>query len=252
MKKEEILIPAKEGKNINGILTIPEFPNKIPAVVICHGFLENKNREFIIEIARSLSYAGFVTLSFDFQASAEQDGSKEATITQRIEDIKTCLTYVSARLEVDPEKVVVLGHGLGAMVSMFVKHKHLKALVSIAARNNMNEFIDSYFSRNDKQEWKRTGVLDYLNTRLKLTFWEDLREYDLEGRITELELPILVLHGSDDKRFPFTEAKEIAFACKDFSTLYIIDGADHNFTNPEQRQELFDTIINWLRRILSK
>ncbi len=100
--------------NISGLLYVPPSPGGdtgLAAVVLAHGISESK--ETLSGIALALAEEGFVALSIDLEghgaSGGQLGGSSDSTF-----GLAAAVDYVRALPYVDPEKVGLVGHSLGA------------------------------------------------------------------------------------------------------------------------------------------
>lgn len=89
----------------------PDSPNRSgAAIVICHPWTSIKEQS-PANYARVLSQAGFTCLTYDAAYQGESEGEPRSLEdpAQRVEDIKSAVTYFVGRKDVDSNKIGVLG-----------------------------------------------------------------------------------------------------------------------------------------------
>lgn len=89
----------------------PNSPNRSGAViVICHPWTSIKEQS-PATYARVLTQAGFACLAYDAAYQGESEGEPRylEDPAQRVEDIKSAVTYLTGRKDVDANKIGVLG-----------------------------------------------------------------------------------------------------------------------------------------------
>ncbi len=130
------------------------------------------------------------------------------------------------------------------------KHSELKALITIASRSHPDRFIKSYFREEEIGDFRDKGYFDFHDyTRLKKDFLEDAEKHETLEKIKGVSCPHLIIHGTNDKRVPISEARELFNEATDPKEIDIVEGADHYFSDEEHRKYLFETIISWLLRV---
>lgn len=70
------------------------------------------------------------------------------------------------------------------------------------------------------------------------------------GSVAYIRCPLLILQGTADMRVSIENARMLFQAAQCDKALEFIEGGDHNFTNPEQRQELCSVLVEWMKRKL--
>lgn len=126
------------GIKIAGILYIPDdFDGRmLKGVVVCHpagGVKEQTSGRY----AEELSKKGFATLTFDAARQGESEGEPRALEDpfQRAEDIRSAVSYLSARSYVDENNVGILGIcAAGSYVSYTAQTDlRMKAVATVSA-----------------------------------------------------------------------------------------------------------------------
>lgn len=112
-----------EGQKIYGMLHVPEGsppPSGWPSLVMLHGFTGNRiegHRNFVL-LARGLAARGVACLRFDFRGSGESQGDfSEMTVSREVQDTEAAFEYLRRQPGLDPERVMLLGFSMGAIVA---------------------------------------------------------------------------------------------------------------------------------------
>lgn len=248
MIQDHVTFPNEHEQELSGFIRIPDEDGKYPVVIVCHGFMQTKDRELYMDIANLLSYQQFITLRFDFLHHGESHGETvQASLTQMIEDIKDAIDFIEKIPQADKDRIAIIGHDLGGMAALLLKDPRVKALCTIASRTSTTTFMNSYFDEYEIKEWKRDLYYDCQEIRLGIAFLNDIYKHDVLEAAGSKHIPMLFINGTNDKRTPFDEAKRLFYHSK-VRQLEIVDGADHNFTEKEHRMGIIDVINNWLKQ----
>jgi hypothetical protein len=246
-----------ESEMIVGMLRIPEGKDdkeKFPAIIFCHTFHDNKDNEFIVSMWDSLSRRGFICLRFDLSGHGESQGDyKDMTISQDVKDIKAAFNFVKGLEQADRKRIGVIGHSTGGINTILfsAENKEIRSIAVLSTRSDIREFIDSYMDKYQQEEWKRIGRAEFYGLEeVSADFLRDAEKYELLDEIKNLKCPILIVHGTDDSRVPFEDARELFNHAKEPKSLELIEGADHHFTEPAHRQELLEILGDWFFKTL--
>ena len=96
----------------------------------------------------------------------------------------------------------------------------------------------------------RDVVTKSSQVQLKEDFYEDARNYHAPSfvpRVTNL----LVIHGESDELVPPEHAQELYRLAQKPKQLTMVPGADHTFSNPQQRKQAITESFNWFNRYLN-
>lgn len=141
-REREVTIQSKVA--INGTLNIPEKQaEKNPAVLIIQGtgkidrngkVSKKLDLRLYRQLAEFLSSLGIVSLRYDKRGVGESEGNYLATgLWDLIDDARAAVQYLKTVPEVDPDKVMVLGHSEGAFIGTAIAAREpLAGLILLA------------------------------------------------------------------------------------------------------------------------
>lgn len=217
---------------LEGTLTIPKRKGPLPAVLLL-GRTDGSDREdqgLFTQLADRLGEEGFAVLRFDGRGIGHSGGTAlSATSGERYEDSIAALDYLLQRKETDVNRVAVIGHGEGAFFAskLASDKKNIKALILMSPMillggetnisfDNLNEMAkkskwdDRYLklamkSRMETVETVKKAKGDWVSLLRIRCFLKKLRE-DLKANpidiIRKVEVPVLILHGKEDRLVP--------------------------------------------------
>lgn len=138
--------------------------------------------------------------------------------------------------EMDLSRLALIGHSRGGgLVLLKAAEEHrVKAVVTWAAINNLEERWPQSFL----DDWKEKGVVYIENSRtnqqmplyyqLVENFQKNKARLDIPQAVSQLQQPLLVIHGSGDETLPYQMAHDITSRKKD-AELLIIEDSNHTF-----------------------
>ena len=140
---EPASIPAN-GFNLIGTISKPAGPavKRLPAIVLVggSGLIDRDGNVGGIpvygQIAHALADAGFLVLRYDKRGIGQSGGRIEtAGFAEYAEDLRAAVKFVADRKDVDPKRIIVLGHDEGGAIALVAaaREKRIAALVLLAA-----------------------------------------------------------------------------------------------------------------------
>ena len=223
-RAEHVRIPGKGGHTLAGTLTLPTGASgQLPVVVTISGSGGQDRDEYIPvapgfrpfrQLADSLGRRGIAVLRFDDRGIGESTGDfGAATSADFADDVRSIVSWLRARADIDPDRVMLMGHSEGGMIAPMVAatDPRLAAIVLLAGpglrgepilrfqlRNNVEQ--DPSLSRTQKDSALRT--IDGTITSLKannawMRFFLDHDPLPVARRV---KVPVYIAQGSTDKQ----------------------------------------------------
>jgi fermentation-respiration switch protein FrsA (DUF1100 family) len=160
-----------------------------------------------VEMKRALGASSFM---FDYRSYGKSRGRpSEAGLYQ---DAEAAFKWLTETRGIDPRQIILYGHSLGSAVS-----------VDLALEGGVNAggmVLESPFtSAGDMARRMYFGLPVGLVMSVKL---------DNIGRIPDVKMPILVIHGVSDTVIPFSMGKKLFDAAPEPKTFLPVPGADHS------------------------
>lgn len=205
--------------------------------IIFHGFTANRNTSLLKEITNSLQDENIASVRFDFNGHGDSDGKFEnMTVLNEIEDANAILNYVKT----DPHvrNIYLVGHSQGGVVASMLAGLYpdlIKKVVLLAPAATL---------KNDALEGNTQGVTynpDHIPDRLLfkdltlggfyLRIAQQLPIYEVSAQFTK---PVCLIHGTDDTVVSPNASKKYDQIYQN-STLHLIEGADHCFSDNYQK-----------------
>lgn len=152
-----------------GVMHTPEGQKpgeKRPAVMVLHGFGNNKDLANSINPCNLLTRMGYVTFRFDFRGCGQSEGERGVVIPlEQVEDIQAAVTYLAARSEVDAARIGVVGSSFGAAVAIYAGgiDERIACVISSGgwghgSRNSANSTPQPKAGRNSRACWKKAAA----------------------------------------------------------------------------------------------
>ncbi len=234
--REENFIVGEDGEYpLPATLTLPKGAGPFPCVVLVHGSgpldrdqTIGPNKPFR-DLAWGLASQGIAILRFDKRTlthGAKMLASGQITLDNEVvDDALLAADAVSKHKAINPKKIFILGHSLGAIAAPRVGEKMptLAGLILLAGNSRpLEDLIIEQFSyiyslegelterhKADLAELKKkvdrvkhhlsndTSAED-LPLGLPASYWKSLKEYDQKATAAKLSIPLLILQGERD------------------------------------------------------
>lgn len=232
---ETVTIDGDHGK-LQSVIHKPQLKQgeRVPMVLLCHGFMGNKDGALEQKIASLLQAEGIASIRFDFNGHGQSEGRfQDMTVPNEIVDAKKVVEYVSTLPYVG--SVAIAGHSQGGVVAAMTAGElgadKIKSVVLLAPAavlrddairgNTMGATYDP-FNPGEYVELFRGLKLgaEYIRTAFSLPIYDTSAKY--KG-------PALIIHGTGDRVVPYTYGERFHEIWPE-SELVIIDRADHGFS----------------------
>lgn len=222
---EEVLVKTPAGFTLAGTLTLPKGASKakpVGAIVTITGSgQENRDSEIGLEgyrpfrqIADSLARNGIATLRMDDRGMGASGGTfKGSTSEDFAEDARAGLAYLRARPEIRSDRLGVLGHSEGAVITPMVAENEptLRAIVLLAgvaepARSALQFQMKNLIEHDAKltPEEKEARIVEIpkkIDAMMAADPWmKFFLTYDPAATMRRVKTPVLILTGSNDQQ----------------------------------------------------
>ena len=222
-------------------------PAAAPAVLVMHGW--GGNAALMLPLARPLHEAGYATLFVDARCHGASDDDSFASLPRFAEDTEHAFAWLSAREGVDPARIALLGHSVGAGAVLFAASRtpQVAAVVSVAAFSHPAAMMRRWLGAKRIPE-KPIGryILDYVQKTIGHRF-DDIAPV---ATIARIRRPVLLVHGADDAVVPIDEAMQIYAMRGDTPVeLMTLTGDHESFADLEHH---VGRLVGFLGRVLAE
>ena len=202
----------KAGQNIHA-WWYPAASKDAPAILYLHGVRWNLTGQlFRIEQLHAL---GFSVLAIDYRGFGKSHGDLPSETTV-YEDARIAWERFQV-LQPDPQKRLIYGHSLGGAVAIDLAAE-LGQQSPVPVRGLVIE--STFTSLADVA----TAVAD---TSLPVR-WLLSQKFDSIDKIADIRMPLLVVHGLDDRYVPPRFSQQLFAAAQEPKRLLLVPGASHN------------------------
>lgn len=254
--EEKLYYNSSDNVKLCGLLSKVNDNNKI--IIMCHGIRANKNEinSFIVltEKLQNLNYNSF---RFDFRGHGESTGNDyEMTVTKEIEDLEYTIDMLSKK---GFDEFILLGASFGAsIISLldYTKYSNVKGLICWYGALDYKVINDnSLFSKENQKVAEKDGYYTSVSKRtgkkfkLGLPLFKEVNNIIPYKNLTKINLPILFVHGKEDKLVPYELSAQVSSMCKN-SNLELINNGEHSFINSEKAlKEAIEKTVTFIKDI---
>lgn len=144
-------------------------------------------------------------------------------------DVRAAYDHLVGPLGESPERLVLFGHSLGGAV----------AIDAARDREAAGLIVEGSFT--DIKEMARA-----LYPQIPI-HWVARNEFRSIGKVAELELPKLFIHGTADATVPFEVGRRLYEAASDPKELYLVPNAGHNDVHVHGGEEYLHRLARFVR-----
>ena len=252
LKAEEVHIATANARQLHAwLIRAPqqeqERDRPQAAVVVVHGW--GGNAALMLPLARPLHEAGFAALFIDTRCHGASDDDRFTSLPRFAEDAEHAFAWLAAQPGIDPQRIALLGHSVGAGAVLFAASRtpQVAAVVSVAAFSHPVAMMRRLLAAKRLPE-RPLGryILDYVQKTIGHRF-DDIAPLTTIARIRR---PVLLVHGEDDEVVPIVEARQIYAARGDTPVeLMTIAGNHDSFADLEGH---IDQLTDFLQRALAR
>ena len=218
----DVQLRAVDGATLRGWLREPPSAQPGAAALVIHGW--GGSAIDMLPVSDALLALGLPVLLLDARGHGRSDDAAVVSMPAFAEDVRAALSWMRAQPHVDPARILLAGHSVGAGACLFVAagDPDVAAVVSLASMADPSMFMAQRLNR-----WlpgPLTGLaLRYVEHAIGHRFTEFAPVYT----IGQIKAPVLLLHGRRDTTVPVADADRLHALAPANSTLIVLPDGDH-------------------------
>jgi len=249
MQKTEIVLKGSMEKPIPVDIRYKKTNQLKPIIIFCHGFKGFKDWGHFNLIADEFAKHDFVFVKFNFSYNgttpenpvdfSDLDAFGNNNFSIELDDLGLVIDYIESfagQYEGNGQKIYLIGHSRGGGIAILKTYEDAR-IHKLATWASVKDVAD-FFINQDLDKWKADGLIYTLNARtqqkmpLYYQVYEDFIKnkdrLDIPNAAASIDIPWLIVHGTNDTSVPCDFAEKIHDWCKN-SELCTIENADHTF-----------------------
>ncbi len=266
---------ASDGLQIFTQSWLPETtPSAI--VILVHGYGEHSGR--YSHVAEMLVHAGYGVHTLDHRGHGKSEGLRAyyASIDEPVRDLEQYYRHIQQQHP--SQKIFMIGHSMGSLIALKFALRNKEKLAGLVISGSAVNSTDTVpgFQRSLLNVLRsvapRFPLVPSLSADALSTDPQTVRDYDadplnyrgawriglaaellkvseeLQSRVKELTLPLLVIHGEDDEITPIAGARTVYNVSSSADkTMKTYPGMRHEIFNERERETVFADLRDWLQ-----
>ncbi|GJL54456.1 MAG: hypothetical protein NPIRA02_15880 [Nitrospirales bacterium] len=244
------------GRTVSGILAQPS-PRTGQIVVLCHGFLSNKQSNTNRRLTELLTERGISTFAFDWFGMGESDGRfADLTIDICCDELAQALTFVR---ENGYTRIGLVGSSYGGLIATLIaaRDSKLAALGLKCPVPDFPEMLRLEFGQEAMDRWQSTGEIPDVTgsehpIELRYGFYENCLTYDAYTAAEAITTPTIIVHGDADELVPIHQITGLERALSGDTQLRLLPGANHHFGKPDDFRTMTTSLADWMTHYVTQ
>lgn len=280
-----------------GTLTLPRGQGPFAAVVLVHGSGPQDADETIEAVkpfrdlawglaSRGIAVLRYVKRTRQYGAASSDDFTHFTVVDETVADAHSALALLAGRAEIDPRRIFLLGHSLGATLApriaasaphrpaglillagavtpveqlalAQVQHLAQTGKIPPEAAARQLEALRKAVALIESPQLEPGMVVNFLGAPTPASYWLDLRSYHPAEVLAQLRVPTLILQAGADEQVPMHELElwRQALAGRPQVRFQVFPGLNHLFVpvDPSPAAEaghvaraVIETIAQWI------
>jgi len=216
-------------------------------IILVHGI--NGSKESMLNYAYEFDKLGYNTLVIDQRSAGESEGDYYTYGFKESQDIPLWINYLKEKN--NDVKIVLFGISMGAatimMSTAYKLDESVKCIVEDSGFSSLEEELKHYLNR-DYNRITANLVLNFLKSKMENIFGIKMSDVSIKNVLDNNEIPILFIHGEQDKLVPFDMAKILYNHNKGIKKYYPVPDVDH--CKAYEDEYYFTNIDNFIKEYL--
>ena len=234
----------------SAILTEPA-KNTSTVIVLCHGFLSNKNSRTNLRLTELLVPQGLSTLGFDWFGMGDSSGEFtdiQVNICQA--QLESVIAGIKNR---GYQHISLIGSSFGGLLAILVGrgHPELFAIGLKCPVPDLQEMLQLEFGQEGLSTWKQTNTIPNVTggpdpTPLNFEFYQECSQFNGYQQAEKIMTPCLIVHGKQDELVPLHQIYQLHESLAGEKKLLLLPEANHHFGRPEDFRTMSVALKDWM------
>ena len=240
---------SSKGETLASRLETPEQATKAYAIC-CHCFTCTKDTLTTYRLSKALAEKGIATLRFDFTGLGDSEGEFSQTgFSSNVADVLAAIDYLRVNYQAPS---LLLGHSLGgtAILEAAIQTEEVKAVATIASPSQPDHVLHHFGHALTLLEQGIASSIEVAGQSYDIEpdFIDNLRSYDMQQRLTELNKPALIFNVVNDALVNEKNAEQLQTWIKGESEVINLENSDHLLSKKQDTDFVAKEIEKWFLR----
>jgi len=239
------------GNKLDARLDIPAdiaFEQISNFIVFCHCFTCSKETITTFRLSRLLAENGFAVLRFDFTGLGNSEGNfSTTTFSTTQDDLDSAIRFLSKNYR---PPSFLMGHSLGGTTAISIAQHYafVKGVVTVASPSEPEQVLHHFGHALTLLEQGLAASFEVAGQHFDIVpeFVEDVRNVDMQLRLSELNKPVLVINVENDALVKESNSLQIQDWVNGEVALINVTGSNHLLSNREATEFVAGKIIQWV------
>ena len=194
------------------------------ALIYVHGF--GGNRGALLEQVAAMHTAGYGALLLDMRNHGESGDAISTWGYAEANDLLAAYNYLLTRPEVDPARIGLVGKSMGGAAAALAAAQ-LPDLAVLVLQSTYSSFEENVPNIMPSIARAPRFFAPFVFNRMDAATAEPLTEIRTAEIVAGLDVPLLVVHGEQDRLVPLAQGQTIFTAASGPKMIYTVPGAGH-------------------------
>lgn len=248
--KEKVAVNSYDNYLLQGYLCINKKvinENNDKIIIFCHGFHSIYKFDFSLS-GVDFYEKGYNLLFIDQRAHQKSEGKYTTFGIKERLDLKNWIDYVNMRFS-SQKKIILCGISMGASTVMYTLGLKLPDNVTkaICDCGYTSPYDELKYMASEKVRFLGKILLPMINFLFVIRNGQSLKSMSTLDSLKENQIPLLIIHGENDKMVPSEMGKLNFQYSKDYGKLLIVPNAGHGTSYLYDKDKYVKTVDEFLK-----
>lgn len=275
IKRKNIEVEGKHGKPILTDLIFKEGDDQKPVVIFCHGYKGFKDWGAWEKMGEYFAENGFFFVKFNFSHNGitaknpmeflDIEAFGENNYIKELDDLHSLTDWLLLPdsefiNQIDISNINLIGHSRGGGISI-IKASEEQRISRLVTFSSVSDYASKFPVEEELEKWENRGVSYIVNSRTgqqlphHFQFYRNFKEneerLDISRATKKLQIPHLIVHGSQDTTVPISDSGDL-FEWSPYPELLLVENADHVYgtSHPWNKENLPEEFVYVLEKTL--